>query len=493
MPIEKVILVEDEEFLRKNLAHYLRGRRIDVAAVETIEEAQSYLSRDNFDLMFLDLRLPDGDGTEFLKELNLRPSKPLVLIMTGFGSVESAVECMRFGAFDYLIKPFSNDQIDFALKKAEKFTHILKVNQYFSLNEDQESQNELLGKSNAVNQLRQLIRKIAQTQATVLIQGESGTGKELVARALHRLSPRSSAPFIKVNCAALPENLVESELFGHEKGAFTGALNKREGRFELAHGGTILLDEISEISLGMQAKLLRVLQEREFERVGGGRTIRIDVRVIATTNRKLEESVERNEFRQDLYFRLNVVPIHVAPLRERKDDILFLTENFIQRFVRKHGVAIRNITPEVEQILLAHDWPGNVRELQNVIERAVILCEPDQSINPEHLNIRIAFQRSNPDTVRPNDPPGYSAPTGRFMTLYEIEKQHILQALTLCEQNRTQAAKILDINIRTLRNKLNEYKTVTIGDEAVTTPDSAFAEVSKSSQVEQGILTRESV
>ena len=459
MSIEKVILVEDEEFLRKNLAHYLRGRRIDVAAVETIEDAQSYLARDNFDLMFLDLRLPDGDGTEFLKELNLRPSKPLIVIMTGFGSVESAVDCMRCGAFDYLIKPFSNDQIEIALKKAEKFTQILKVNQYFSLNEDQESQNELMGKSRALDQLRQLIRKIAQTQATVLIQGESGTGKELVARALHKLSPRSSAPFIKVNCAALPENLVESELFGHEKGAFTGAVNKREGRFELAHGGTILLDEISEISLAMQAKLLRVLQEREFERVGGTRTIKIDVRVIATTNRKLDESVERNEFRQNLFFRLNVVPIHVAPLRERVEDILFLSEIFARRFSRKHGVEIHGFTADAQRVLLAHNWPGNIRELQNVVERAVILCESDGNIDPATLNLEVRLAKAALDNSNTNANSTTSETSDQpLMTLYEVEKMHIIRALELCRQNRTQAAKMLDINIRTLRNKLNEYK-----------------------------------
>ncbi|MBM3834501.1 MAG: sigma-54-dependent Fis family transcriptional regulator [Verrucomicrobia bacterium] len=491
MRIEKIILVEDEEFLRKNLAHYLRGRRIDVAAVETIEEAQNYLARDNFDLMFLDLRLPDGDGTEFLKELNLRPSKPLIIIMSGFGSVESAVECMRCGAFDYLIKPFSNDQIEVALKKAEKFTQILKVNQYFSLHEDQETQRELLGKSRTVDRLRQLIRKIAQTQATVLIQGESGTGKELVARALHRLSPRSGAPFIKVNCAALPENLVESELFGHEKGAFTGALNKREGRFELAHGGTILLDEISEISLAMQAKLLRVLQEREFERVGGSRTIKIDVRVIATTNRKLEESVERNEFRQDLFFRLNVVPIHVAPLRERAEDILYLAENFAQRFVRKHGVAVRGLSADAERALLAHKWPGNIRELQNVVERAVILCEPDQPIEPDHLSLEPAatrvsnLQAANATTAGPS-------PNRPFVTLYQLEKQHILAALELCQQNRTQAAKLLDINIRTLRNKLNEYKSPLGEDASLASEELPAAESAQDFQPEREIFVRKS-
>ncbi len=459
MPIEKIILVEDEEFQRKNLALYLRSRRIDVAAVDNIKDAQSYLARDNFDLMFLDLRLPDGDGLELLKELNTRPSKPLIVVMTGFGSVESAVECMRLGAFDYLIKPFSNDQIGFALKKAEKFTHILQVNQYYTLHENDENQNELLGKSPAMDQLRQLIRRIAQTQATVLIQGESGTGKELIARALHRLSPRAKFPFIKVNCAALPESLVESELFGHEKGAFTGAVNKREGRFELAHGGTILLDEISEISLAMQAKLLRVLQERELERVGGNRTIKIDVRVVAATNRKLEERVERNEFRQDLYFRLNVVPIQATPLRERTADILFLAEYFAQYFVRKHGVAVRGFTPDAERVLLAHKWPGNVRELQNVIERAVILCEPEGAIDPVHLNIGPVAPKPVEEPVAVNGHPAGAAANGhQNRTMYEVERDHILKTLESCGQNRTQAAKLLDINIRTLRNKLNEYK-----------------------------------
>ncbi|MBI4658816.1 MAG: sigma-54-dependent Fis family transcriptional regulator, partial [Verrucomicrobia bacterium] len=242
------------------------------------------------------------------------------------------------------------------------------------------------------------------------------------------------------------------------KGAFTGALNKREGRFELAHTGTILLDEISEISPAMQAKLLRVLQEREFERVGGTRTIKVDVRVLATTNRKLEESVERNEFRQDLFFRLNVVPIHVVPLRERPEDTLFLAENFAHRFVRKHGVAVRGLTMEAQQILVNHKWPGNVRELQNVVERAVILCEPDGWIGPEHLNLDTGVAKLPQNPVESNGPPEAASANQPFLTLYEIEKSHILAALDRCDQNRTQAARLLDINIRTLRNKLNEYK-----------------------------------
>src|SRR5438874_5364104 len=275
-------------------------------------------------------------------------------MISGMGTVELAVECMSNGAFTFLTKPFSPEQLAVTLKKAEEHTQLVKVNQFLSHAEDEESGYELLGHSKAMNQLRLLIRKVARTQATVLIQGESGTGKELVARALYRQSPRASAPFIKVNCAAIPENLIESEFFGHEKGAFTGALNKREGRFELAHGGTILLDEISEISPQVQAKLLRVLQERELERVGGSRTIKVDVRCIATTNRHLEESVDRKEFRQDLYFRLNVVPICVSPLRDHKEDVPLLAEQFRQRFARKHGIEVMGISHACMKALENH-------------------------------------------------------------------------------------------------------------------------------------------
>ena len=459
MPIEKIIVLEDDAILRNNLAQTLRRRRYDVAAVSTIAEAQEYLAADNFDLIILDVRLPDGDGTDLLKALQQRPQRPLVVITTGFGSVESAVECMKNGAFDYLIKPFSTEQIEVVLRKAEEFTQLLKVNRFLSQETD-EAEQELLGNSPAMQELRQLIRKVARTQATVLIQGESGTGKELVARAIYRESPRAHGPFIKVNCAAIPENLIESEFFGHEKGAFTGAINKREGRFELAHGGTILLDEISEISPSVQAKLLRVLQEREFERVGGTRTIKVDVRVIATTNRNLEQSVERKEFRQDLFFRLNVVPIHLPPLRERRSDIVPLAEEFMRRFSRKHGVHIKGFSDAALAALQAHDWPGNVRELQNVVERAVILCGDDGLLEPGHLGLSTPVQlRSETRSANPSPavpaPPGPAA-DGHFPTLAELERQHILAALQFCKGNRTHAARVLGISIRTLRNKLHE-------------------------------------
>ncbi|HTD66942.1 MAG TPA: sigma-54 dependent transcriptional regulator [Candidatus Limnocylindria bacterium] len=472
MPIEKVIIVEDEPIMLKYLEQQLRSRRYDVAGAATIAAANECLAKDNFDLMLVDVRLPDGDGTELLKSLREKPDRPLVIMTTGHASVESAVECMKNGAFDYLIKPFTSDQLAITLKRAEEFTQLLKVNQFLSAKDDESTGYEMLGRSVAIENLRQLIRRVARTQATVLVQGESGTGKELVSRMLYKESPRADAPFIKLNCAAIPENLIESELFGHEKGAFTGALSKREGRFELAHGGTILLDEISEISPAIQAKLLRVLQERELERVGGNRTMKVDVRVIATTNRKLEESVERKEFRQDLYFRLNVVPIHVPPLRERREDIMFLAEQFMQRFIRKHGVRVNGFAGTARTALEAHSWPGNVRELQNVVERAVILCGDGHLIEPEHLgltitasNAPVSEQTVTRSLAATDTIVARSVTKEEMPTLAELERRHILAALEHCAGNRTHAARMLDISIRTLRNKLNEYNGAAAGEE----------------------------
>ncbi len=482
MPIEKIIVLEDDPIVRRNLEQQLRQQRYDVASTETLAGARDLMARDTFDLIFLDVRLPDGEGTDLLRELQSQPQKPLVVMVTGFGSVESAVECMRNGAFDYMLKPFSADQLQVTLKKADNFNQLLKVNAYFSNAEEDDSGYDLQGQSQAMESLRQLVRKVARTQATVLITGESGTGKELVARGLYRQSPRASAPFIKVNCAAIPENLIESEFFGHEKGAFTGALNKREGRFELAHCGTILLDEISEISPQVQAKLLRFLQERELERVGGNRTIKVDVRVLATTNRRLEEGVERKDFRQDLYFRLNVVPIHVPPLRDHMEDVPFLAQQFMPRFARKHGVRVRGISDGCLAVLQAHHWPGNVRELQNVIERAVILCGDTGLLEPEHLGFSpLSTTASNspaPDSAlaaSPAAPPAAApAPLAQdLLSLAEVEKRHIFAAMDKTNGNRTHAARLLGISVRTLRNKLNEYGVPAKYGDAPDAPDSS--------------------
>jgi DNA-binding NtrC family response regulator len=472
MSIEKIIVLEDDAIVRNSLENFLRRQRFDVASASTLATARDYLSRDNFDLIFMDMHLPDGDGIDLLKEMQTRPQRPLAVVMTGFSSVESAVECMKNGAFDYLIKPFSTDQIEFTLRKAQEFNQLLQVNTLLSQESD-DGDHELLGSSPAMENLRLLIRKVARTQATVLIQGESGTGKELVARALYRESPRAHAPFIKVNCAAIPENLIESEFFGHERGAFTGALTKREGRFELAHGGTILLDEISEISPAVQGKLLRVLQERELERVGGNRTIKVDVRVIATTNRNLEQSVERKEFRQDLFFRLNVIPISVPPLRERREDIPLLAMDFMRRLGRKHGVPVKGFTNAALHGLNEHSWPGNVRELQNVVERAVILCGESGMLEPAHLGLSGVLHGATSATVATI----FAASADKagaftdFATLAELEKEHIFAALDRCQGNRTRAARILDVSIRTLRNKLHEYNGTGAMSELMSGPE----------------------
>jgi DNA-binding NtrC family response regulator len=460
MAIEKIILLEGDAVVRNSLENYLRRCRFDVASTASVPVALEYLSRDNFDVFFMDLSLRNGRGTDLLLEIQMRAQKPLVIVTTNIGSIESAVDCIRNGAFDYLIKPFSNEQIEIALRRIEDFSQLVRVNRYLSQNERAP---ELLGCSPEIENIRQLVRKVARTQATVLIQGESGTGKEVIAREIYQQSSRANAPFIKVNCAAIPENLIESEFFGHEKGAFTGAVNKREGRFELAHGGTILLDEISEISPGTQAKLLRVLQEREFERVGGNRTIKVDVRVIATTNRNLQQSVENREFRQDLFFRLNVVPIYVPPLRERPEDVLLLKREFMRGFCRQHGINAKGFTDEAKRALTAHSWPGNVRELQNVIERAIILCGDNNALlGPEHLGLAAPAQErpliaSSNVNYLPEEI-GQASQTGRKLpTLAEIERNHILSALDFCKGNRTHAASLLDVSIRTLRNKLHEY------------------------------------
>ncbi|MDQ8200023.1 sigma-54 dependent transcriptional regulator [Pelagicoccus enzymogenes] len=511
MSLERILILDDELVIRKALEEQLRRKRFSVCSVGTLGEADEHLSKDEYDLLFVDVHLPDGNGTELLERVSSMSNPPLVVIITGYGTVESAVKCMQAGAFDYIIKPFSSSQIDVLIKKARDYRQLVKVNQFLA--SESTVSGELIGKSGFINQLKDVIRKVAPTEATVLICGENGTGKELVANELYRCSARKSAPFIRVNCAAISESLIESEFFGHEKGAYTGATQRREGRFELADGGTILLDEISEISPKVQAKLLRVLQEREFERVGGNKTIKVDVRVIATTNRNLAQSVERGQFRQDLYYRLNVFPIQVPPLRDREGDVVLLAKNFSQSFGRKHGKQIKGFTDDAIVALERHPWPGNVRELQNTIERAVILAESGQPIAQGHLGLfsmptnvaapQVAHAYGHgemsgpaygggypaaPQAPQGNGgyydaaPPSYSQPAppppmppaapvasepaaetapksnAAPLPLDEIEKQHILSTLEGTEGNRTQAAKLLGISIRTLRNKISAYR-----------------------------------
>ncbi|MDR0646842.1 MAG: sigma-54 dependent transcriptional regulator [Puniceicoccales bacterium] len=449
MQFDKVLIIDDELVIRKALEEQLRNLRYTVASVSSLADAENVIGRDNFELVFLDVRLPDGDGTRLLKHFNTLPEnieKPITVVITGYGSIESAVECMKLGAFDYIIKPFSLQEIEVVLKKAESYSHLIKVNQFFSCNSAEgDLQQELLGEGPAVQHIKTLIKKVASTEATVLITGENGTGKELVAREIHRRSHLASRPYITVNCAAIAENLIESEFFGHEKGAFTHALQKRIGRFELANNGTILLDEIAEISPHLQAKLLRVLQEKEFERVGGTKTLKVNTRVIASTNRDLSKSVERGDFREDLFYRLNVFPIEIPPLRERGNDVLLLADYFLKRYARKHGITLNGFSDEAKNALLVHKWPGNVRELQNTIERAVILSNDQQEINERALNI---LPNAHVSTTLLEDP---------TLDLEAIEKKHILHVLNTTHGNRTKAASLLKISTRTLSNKLKQY------------------------------------
>ncbi|MGH8018555.1 MAG: sigma-54-dependent transcriptional regulator [Opitutaceae bacterium] len=505
MGLEKILVLDDEPVLRRTLEEHLRRKRHTVAGAESVARAEEYLAKDDFDLVFLDVHLPDGDGTQILDRLGRKPDGPLFVVMTGNATIESAVGCMRAGAFDYIIKPFSLGQIDVLLRKAESFNQLVKVNQFFTREAAGGSEIQLVGEGLTMKLLRQLVSKVAPTEATVLVNGENGTGKELVANELFRQSNRSDKPFIRVNCAAVSETLIESEFFGHEKGAFTGAAQKREGRFELANNGTILLDEISEISPRVQAKLLRVLQEREFERVGGNKTIKVNVRVIATTNRDLQKAVERGDFRQDLYYRLNVFPIQVPPLRARKEDIPAIARHFLDRCGRRHGIRVRGFDEEAMADLMAHDWPGNVRELQNTIERAVILTEDGSPIRASALGLRgiagdpgtfglpvpapvraptmapppsatpvppapaphraqaephspqLSLPFDDPQPVRPPAVIGNQI-VDTSLPLEEIEKRHILAVLEETGGNRTQAAAILAISSRTLRNKIAQYR-----------------------------------
>jgi DNA-binding NtrC family response regulator len=480
MSLEKILIIDDEPIVCKALREILPKKRFSVATAGMLSEAEAALAREKFDLIFCDVRLPDGSGQDFLERMMTGTEPPLVVMMTGYGSIESAVSCMRAGAYDYLLKPFTPDIIEVLLKKAESFGQLVKVNRILSESGDE---GDLLGDSPVMRRLRQLILKVAPTDATVLLTGESGTGKEMVARELYRNSPRKSAPFIKVNCAAVSENLMESEFFGHERGAFTGATERREGRFELANGGTLLLDEISEIPMHLQAKLLRVLQEKEFERVGGNKTIKANVRILATSNRDLLHSVAEGKFRQDLYYRLNVFPIHVPALRERSEDIVLLADAFLKRYGRKHGMKSAGWAEAAVAAIRGYSWPGNVRELQNTVERAVILAEPGRAIPPSLLSLPTVTPPLTPAATAPSTPApspqpvlpaepiaGGSLPaapaavqpsaTGEtdFLSLDDLEQKHILDALRKTNGNRTQAAGILKISIRTLRNKLNLYR-----------------------------------
>ncbi len=441
-----VLVADDERNIREGLAEALRLEGYEVALAADGEEALRAVENGRVDLVVTDLRMPKVSGNEVLKRVaGSYPGIP-VIILTGHGTIEDAVDSMRIGAFDFITKPVNLDHLSLLVRRALESRELERQNQELQREiESQKRISSIIGRSPEMKRIFDLIRRVAPTKASVLITGESGVGKELIADALHNLSPRADKPFIKVHCAALAESLLESELFGHEKGAFTGATGRKRGRFELAHEGTLFLDEIGEINQNVQIKILRVLQERTFERVGGEETLEVDVRVIAATNRDLKAEIEKGTFREDLYYRLNVVNIHVPPLRERKDDIPLLAGAFLREFSEENGKSLEGFDPKVRAAFFAYSWPGNVRELRNCVESAVVLAR-GSVVSLEDLPPGIREAQED-DTVR--------IPSGS--TLAEAEKILIRETLAAQGGNKSRTAEILGIGRKTLYQKLQEY------------------------------------
>lgn len=443
-----VLVVDDEPSMRVALTESLRRNGYGVVQATNGQEALDQIAASKPWLVLTDLKMPRLGGLDLVKEIKKRSPHTLVVVMTAYGTVETAVEAMKYGASDYLLKPFATDHLEQVLGQLEANSTGAAI--------DCESEGTIsrpmLGEDPAMVQVLSMAEGVAASQATVLIQGESGTGKELLARFIHSRSPRAHRPFIAVNCAALPDGLLESELFGHERGAFTGALIRKIGKFEMAHQGTLLLDEIGEMNLGLQAKLLRVLQEREVDRIGGREPVHVNIRVLATTNRSLRHEVEQGRFREDLYYRLNVFPMTLPPLRERPRDIAVLAKHFLRLSATRNGCALPRISDAAMAALQQRSWKGNVRELENAVERAVLLAAGG-TIEPAHLRIEDMPAAVSPLTSRsvPAEPCG----TG---SLWEMERELITKTLERLNGNRTHAAKALGISIRTLRNKLREYR-----------------------------------
>jgi len=439
-----ILVVDDERVMRDSLSEWLREDGYEVVAVEDGAQALNKVRAGRWDVLLVDLKMPGMDGIEVLTEVKKFDQDIPVIIMTAYATVDSAVRAMKEGAYDYIVKPFNPEEIGLAIRKIIAYQDLLKENIYLR----QELQKkygfmDIIGKSHKMQEVLALVKTVAKSNSTILIEGESGTGKELVARAIHNSSLRSEGPFIAVSCAALPESLLESELFGHEKGAFTGAVSRKKGRFELANNGTLFLDEIGDISPKTQMGLLRVLEEKEFTRVGGMEVIKTDVRIISATNRELKKLVGEGKFREDLYYRVDVVSIQLPPLRERKQDIPLLAQHFLKKYCIENKKELDGLSEETSRRLMKYDWPGNVRELENVIERAVVVAKGN--------------------IILPEDLPLLASPEGRFepssdMSLQELEREHILRVLQSNDWNITKTAKKLGIDRNTLSSKIKKYR-----------------------------------
>lgn len=449
MSVEKIMVVDDDTLGREYLCETLKRNGHAVVAASDGLQAIAKLTKERCDVIFLDMKMPGMCGMDVLEKVKSIHPETTVILMTAYGTIETAVESMKKGAYDYVIKPFSPDQVELLISRINERQKLIVENRYWRSNANiDEKCNPVFSKNSKMSHIYEQVKKIAQSKASVLIQGKSGTGKELIARAIHLYSPRAEKPFIRVNCAALAETLLESELFGHERGAYTGAVSRHAGRFELANEGTLLLDEISEISPNIQAKLLRVLEEEEFERVGGEKTIKIDVRIVATTNRNLMKEVLEGRFREDLFYRLNVVPIYLPPLRERSEDVPLLVDYYLKKYSIENNAMVKAISDEAMDYLCQYDWPGNVRELRNAIHRAVVMGS-DEVLELEQINYLFSYKQEASSE-------GAHSPG---MAIEDVEKDLIYSTLEKTSGNKTKAAELLKITTRTLRNKLNKYNT----------------------------------
>ncbi|MEA2115706.1 MAG: sigma-54 dependent transcriptional regulator [Thermodesulfobacteriota bacterium] len=444
----RLLLVDDDTAHRTMLKANLAGAGYFLFEAEDGDEVLPLLTGQQVDLVLLDLKMKRMDGLATLKALQEKGYSLPVIVITAFSSVETAVEAMKLGAFDYITKPVDIEELKLIINKALNLLQLREENHELRKRlQERFSFDKIIGNSPVMQEMFNTLALVAPSDATVLITGESGTGKELIANALHENSERRESPFIKVNCAALHENLLESELFGHERGAFTGATSQRKGRFELAHQGTLFLDEIGDLSLTTQAKILRVLQEGELERLGGSQTISVDVRLVAATHKDLQAMIQEGTFRQDLFFRLSVVPVHLPPLRERSTDIPDLSRHFLQKYAKKNRKDIKGFHPEVLNLFMRYDWPGNIRELENTVERAVILCLGEQ-VTTNELPIHLL-----PEGVTiPDTQTTVSGPT-----LRDMEREFIRTTLLQTGGNKSKAAKLLGIARQTLLNKIKEY------------------------------------
>ncbi len=446
----RILIAEDEKAQRDLLEGFLKKEGFSVTAASNGSEALQRLEGDFFDMILLDYKMPKLDGLQTLLEIRrLYPDLPAVM-MTAFGTVETAVASMKEGAIDYLTKPIDLDELLLILRKVLERSHLIRENRELKAQlQARYSSGNIVYESPKMEEVMGLVARAAPSQATVLIRGESGTGKELIANAIHYASGRSGRPMVKVSCSAIPEALLESELFGHERGAFTGAAQKRIGRFEEADGGTIFLDEIGDLSPSIQVKLLRILQEKEFQRLGSNVTLRTDVRVLAATHRNLEEEMKKGQFREDLYYRLNVISIHLPPLRERREDIPFLIDHFLKKYSKENQKKVSDISKEARTLLLRHPYPGNVRELENLIERAVVLCR-GEVVTTQDLPFHFREEKSE---VWERSRGEKSLPS----SLEEIERELILRALYGHQGVQTKAAEKLGISERVLRYKIKKY------------------------------------